>query len=407
MSRGKRVPVYLFIIVLVFFIIGLYNLFSLRFRIGDIYPSYSSLRSDPLGTKVFFKSLAGLDNLDVERNFQSMSKFMGDRHTTLFVLGITGYWMEMADPDIYRALSGLAASGGRLVISLYPSKKASEPVSAEDKKDQEEDKTHEDPGNNKQDKGDLKDKKASESLSERWGLSIAPSEEQGVFSADLNLRPGHEDLPSSIKCTFTQYFTELDDEWDVIYARKGLPVIIERKFGAGSIVLCADSFLFSNEAMMSERYPGLLAWLVSQGVKIHFDESHFGIQKTLGITDLTHKYGLQGVLLVLLLIAGLVIWKTATHFVPPFDGNGTKEAEIRTERDHLDGLVGLLKRNIPPKALLKTCVEEWEKTFIGDRDFLRARIEKVRELIEASDTQADPVQSYKTIYDKISERNRL
>ena len=39
------------------FVAGLIQLFLLRFKAGDVYPAYSSLRSDPLGTQVLFESL--------------------------------------------------------------------------------------------------------------------------------------------------------------------------------------------------------------------------------------------------------------------------------------------------------------------------------------------------------------
>ena len=41
------------------------HLFQLRFEQGDIYPAYSSLRADPLGTKVFYESLETLPGLSV------------------------------------------------------------------------------------------------------------------------------------------------------------------------------------------------------------------------------------------------------------------------------------------------------------------------------------------------------
>jgi hypothetical protein len=401
--KGNRFPAYLFVILLILFSIGLYNLFSIRFRAGDIYPAYSSLRSDPLGTKVFFKSLDSLDDINVERNFQSMSKIIGDQHTTLFVLGITNNWMETIDAEEYRAFSRLAASGGRLVISLYPSKEVSKTESSV--KDQKNDKSTEPTENKKQDKEDAKTKKTSESLLKQLGLGIALSKEQVKISADLMIKPEDTNLPSSIKCHPTLYFTELNENWNVIYARKDQPVIIEKKFGAGSIVLCADSYLFSNEAMMSDRYPGLLAWLAGQGAKIYFDESHFGITNAMGIADLARKYGLQGVFLVLLLITGLFIWKVSIHFIPP--GNKMQETGVSTEKDHLDGLVGLLQRNISPNDLLSACVKEWEKSFVGDKGASQARISKVKEVISETDTHIDPVQSYNNLCKKISERKRL
>lgn len=400
---GKRFPLYLLIVILIFFVAGLYNLFSVRFRAGDIYPAYSSLRSDPLGTKVLFKGLAGLDGIKVERNVQSLAKFSGEKDMTFLVLGASRDWVEAQGQNAYQAFSGMAASGGRVVISLYPSQEVDKSDAAADAKDREKDKGE--GTGKKEDRRDLQNKKQEESLLKRWGLSIAYSKEQGAISADLR-KNGVADLPPTIKCASTIYFTGLDKGWDVIYERRGLPVMIEKKFGAGSIVLYADSYIFSNEAMLSERSPGLLAWVAGSGVKICFDESHFGITKDRGIVNLMYKYRLQGVILVLLLIAGLFLWKTATRFVPPFKGGRTEEPGLRTERDHLDGLTGLLQRNILSKDLLNICVKEWEKSVAGDKRYYRDSVSKVRELLDEPGMHTDPVQSYNKISDHISERKR-
>ena len=44
------------------------RLFQLRFETGDVYPEYSSLRSDPLGARVFYQSLEQVGNMEVSRN---------------------------------------------------------------------------------------------------------------------------------------------------------------------------------------------------------------------------------------------------------------------------------------------------------------------------------------------------
>lgn len=407
MSRVNRFSTYLFVAALIFFGIGLYNLFSARFRIGDVYPAYSSLRADPLGTKVFFKALDGLDDINVERILRPLSGLTGDKDTTLFVLGVDRAWMETGDPDIYRALSWLTASGGRLVISLYPSAGAGGSDALDEEEGEAQDKGDEEGGENGQVNGEVKDKDMPGSLSERWGLDIASSEGQAEMTADLEKDAEGADLPSSVKWGSGMYFTQLDKGWDVIYARKGLPVLIEKRSGPGSIVLCADSFFFSNEAMMSERHPGLLAWLAGQGHEIRFDESHLGIGKDTGIADLARKYGLQGVFLTLLLIAGLFLWRVSTHFMPPLKGNKKEETWVRGETDYLDGLTGLLQHNIPQKDLLNTCLKEWEKSFAGDRGLNRQGASMARELMHSPEIQGDPVEAYNKICDKISERKRL
>ena len=44
------------------FLAAVSYLMVLRFESGDVYPVYSSLRSDPLGTRAFYDSLEDLEN---------------------------------------------------------------------------------------------------------------------------------------------------------------------------------------------------------------------------------------------------------------------------------------------------------------------------------------------------------
>ncbi len=61
------------------FVFGIVRLFELRFSAGDIYPPYSSFRTDPLGTKALTESLRGVPNLSTSRFFQASSKLGGGR----------------------------------------------------------------------------------------------------------------------------------------------------------------------------------------------------------------------------------------------------------------------------------------------------------------------------------------
>ncbi len=56
------------------FFYGLFHLFQLRFELGDIYPEYSSLRTDPLGTMALYESLQKLPGLSVGRDFSAENR---------------------------------------------------------------------------------------------------------------------------------------------------------------------------------------------------------------------------------------------------------------------------------------------------------------------------------------------
>ncbi len=54
------------------FVVGLAQLFVLRYEVGDVYPPYSTLRADPLGTKALVDALGVLPHVEVRRNLNRL-----------------------------------------------------------------------------------------------------------------------------------------------------------------------------------------------------------------------------------------------------------------------------------------------------------------------------------------------
>ena len=52
------------------FAFGIFRLFEFRFEAGDVYPPYSSLRSDPLGAMALYESLEKIPGTDRAPRFQ-------------------------------------------------------------------------------------------------------------------------------------------------------------------------------------------------------------------------------------------------------------------------------------------------------------------------------------------------
>ena len=84
MNRSAHPVIALAILALLGFGWGLWQLFTIRFETGDVYPPYSSLRADPLGTKALHDSLNSLNALRVGRNFRPLGRFADPRNTTAF-----------------------------------------------------------------------------------------------------------------------------------------------------------------------------------------------------------------------------------------------------------------------------------------------------------------------------------
>ena len=74
-------------LALALFAFGLVQLFRWRFEAGDVYPPYSSLRTDPLGTQALFESLQAIRGVSVERNYQPLDR-RKPTSGTIFYLGV-------------------------------------------------------------------------------------------------------------------------------------------------------------------------------------------------------------------------------------------------------------------------------------------------------------------------------
>ena len=187
---------------------------------GDVYPPYSSLRSDPLGAKALYESLASLPGLVVERMYKQRAALEGARET-MFVLGVDPVSFSSVKEKELEQFEKLVENGGRLVIAFVP-------VRA------------------RIDHGDTR------AIEERWKLRF-------------RYRRGTEDDRSAMPRA-TALFFEAEEPWRPM----GDHDAVERDFGRGSIALVADSFPLSNEGLREARDADFLASLAGPATKIVF-----------------------------------------------------------------------------------------------------------------------------------------
>jgi hypothetical protein len=175
-----------------------------------------------------------------------------------------------------------------------------------------------------------------------------------------------------------------------------MPVVIERQYGSGSIVLVADSFLVSNEALRSDRHPLLLARLVAGPPIVIFDEEHNGLRDNPGIATLARKYRLHGVVAGLVLLAVLFVWKNAVRFIPAYEQDRAG-SDVVAGKESGEGFINLLRRAIRPAAIFETCVVEWRKAFSQKP----RELAKVEEIWAQEQTRPardrDPIAAYRKI----------
>jgi hypothetical protein len=411
----KTLPTILLALLLAGFMGGLIHLFNLRFEAGDNYPPYSSLRADPLGAKALYESLDRI--IPVRRYLQPLSKLGEGRDTTLLWLGDDAKDLRFL-PSEFKDLETFVRTGGRLVIGLLPIldrprlnrfvtrprggrgappgpgglPPATAPTNSPSFQ----------PGDEFADLRKI-------SMRDRWNLSFAyaelsKTEDKKIIPASAVRRATNDSaLPGTIAIHTTLSFDKLDPGWRVIYARVNgtnqLPVLIERALGKGSVVLCADSFAFSNEALRRERQPGLLAWFIGSARGVLFDETHLGVQSEPGVATLARKYRLGGTFVVLLLLGALFIWKNSASFLPPYDEQVAAERDDHVMgKDSTSGFINLLQRNIAPADLMKVCLEQWNAHFTHARKPSAAKLEAMQRVIDAENArepgQRDAVRVY-------------
>jgi hypothetical protein len=193
-----------------------------------------------------------------------------------------------------------------------------------------------------------------------FALGYLKKPENAVATLHAERRDGS--CEPSIAWRSLAFFDKLRAGWRVLYECEGKPVMIEKQVGAGSIVLCSDSYFLSNEALRNHRAPAVLAWLAGGRTRIIFDELHHGVAENPGIASLARKYRLQAFCGVLLVIAGLFVWKNAVPLVPA-DASRAEHSDVLTGEDSFAGFVNLLRRNIAPRDLVGACWGAWQQSF--------------------------------------------
>jgi hypothetical protein len=412
----------LFVLVTAGFILGLGYLFQLRYRAGDVYPAYSSLRADPLGTKAFFDALAKAGDRTVRRNLHNLEQLDLPADTTVFCLGLGVDDISGVPEQEFNRWEKLARGGGRLVLSILPGRDiaidAHQPMTEKNlpvTEPNDDDRSEADNKAAQRRPPGARERRAAEpretetrnlvAVPIRWGFEMAygalPITNDGAAgSVPVHRRPDGA-LPSELTWHSGIVFSQLSDDWRVIYARDAeAAVVMERRFGRGSIVLLSDSYLVSNEAMRMDRQPELLAWLAGRHRTIVFDETHLGVTENPGVMTLARKYRLHGLFVGLSVLAVVFVWKSAVPFAPgPEEPRHEPAHDIASGRDSSAGLVNMLRRSIPAGTLSSVCFEQWKAGHL--REKARAKLERMEAVVQAEQAlparERNPVATYQKL----------
>lgn len=356
---------------------GILNLFERRFDEGEFYSPYSSLRSGPLGTSVLFESWPSLPGRTTSRYYESKFTENAGAGRALMVLGTTPELLRHVDAEEFNTINQFIESGGLVVVGLtggnpkeitHPETGPSDPDPK--KKEADSKRTAE---KLRPDRKVPVNKYANKSrepvdLEVRWGFRMdhRPLPLDGEGNAIFpETQPASEFASRStpLKVHSGIFFTGLTNGWKTVAQARQLPVIVSRSFGKGKVVILSESYWFSNEAMQGDRPTDFLVGLLGDRRALIFDEAHLGTVVEHGTAELMRKYGLQGLVLGLLILVGLFIWRNSTSLVPPTSvGIGASSARIVTGRDSGAAFTQLLRRSVPQRELIPTCIRVWQES---------------------------------------------
>ena len=292
------------------------------------YPNYSSLNNSEQGTKAYFDALARLD-FAPSRNYKQLSKLEG-RRAAIFYAGTEMPLFRFSDEKELRQFEQLAQRGARVVIALDP----------EAVVEMRPDKT-------------INKKSAPEdNLKSRWGIELAPRDrkvpnEDRAFLQRLDMRP------------VNWQFSSWAPSWTPSHQRNDAPLFLERTLGKGSIVLIANSKLFTNRELLIRPDSEVLAAAPGAYHDILFDETHLGLEDTGTVLSLARAHGLHWMLVGFTILAILYVWRSAFSFVPR--ASASTDAAVGGRDAHV-ALSNLLRQSVPAKSVLRVAAEEWSRS---------------------------------------------
>lgn len=362
---NRAVPALGLVVLLALLAFGFGTLYRLRLSQGAGFPAYSSLRADPLGTRALYEALARLPGWRVERRFAPLEQAEANPPRTIVLAGVPfRAWDNFAGPD-FDALEAAVRAGSRLVIVMQAEVVSDTPRAfvLPVPKDTSDEKSAPKPGEKEKgrekEKTDAPPEVPKADLARRWGITLGRRE---LFDRDRGaeravLAPAT--LPASLAWESDLFFeVRAGSGWRTLYRRGGEPVVVEIARGLGSIVLAADSYFLSNEALQRDRSTALLAWLVGPNTNVEFDESHLGVEEDVGVAALARRYGLTAAAATLVLLAGLYIWRSTARFVPA----PAEAPDLILEVRPTAGLEALLRRALPRAELASACLLVWRRS---------------------------------------------
>lgn len=403
------------------------EMYQREYATGGDFEKYSTYRADPYGLSAVYNALAEMPGLLVGRNETNPVLLDGGPDTTLIFAAVT----RGPDPlPLVEALERFVHSGGRLVLTFDPNDAydwaggdcVKDPWHASISTEGELEADPDSPGESDSEGSDEEEAEFEDTVETvdteiRWGYSVNCAPMLGASEGEVRLGTGvrameEPELPASVAWLSLLHFEGSGPLWKTIYTRDTMPVVLERQMGAGSIVLCSDTYPLSNEAQQKQRLPGFIAWLAGPSHTILFDEYHLGVSRDPNIMVLLQRYRLHYLLIALLGVALLFLWQSASPLTPRRPLHELEHRDAAASRRVQTGsMTYLLRRSLSRADLLSTCYAQWRDSAgrlrgLPEKEDLELR-DLVRSVTEEGGPPAAIVWAYREMTQRIQKRSRL
>ena len=355
------------LMAIIFVVIGV-QMFRVRAEVNGVYPEYSSLRADPKGYRILFETLSRLESIRVERFERPLTELASGTGKTLVLAGIAPSGLSTEQTKL---LDDWITKGGTLLVA-FSSLGAFSSQPAERNR-----------GETPADPGQPENKTLRDEVGkfESWGIRIIWSRQSLVSPLQSNLFADQSSWAGHL------YIQPTKGDWEVLGKARDLPVVLQRRFGAGKLVMLADSYPLSNIALAAHRNAELVSWLFPQHSTVIFDETHFGIVEHPGIIGLARQYGLDGAFVAILGLAGLYLWASRYSLRPIQRVRREFEPAVRGISGN-EVFTNLLRRTLPAKDLCATCLQIWKQK--GQTNPIKqARLENLLSSLPAATSQVE------------------
>jgi hypothetical protein len=360
--RNDRLIAYILIglTVAIFLVIGV-QMFKVRAEVNRAYPEYSSFRADPKGYRILFETLSRLPSIHVERSVQPLKEVPSGNGKILVVAGLPP---GGAPAEETKLLNDWMTNGGTLVAAFSARQFDSNQENQKDPLPSESKWLHDEVGK-----------------IESWGIRILLSKQNLTAQLQSNVFADQSSWAGRF------YIQPTKSDWDVLAKARDLPVVLQQRFGAGKLILLADSYPLSNIALAAHRNAALISWLFPEHSTVIFDETHFGIVDHPGIIGLARRYGLDGAFVVILGLAVLYLWASRYTLRPVRRIRAEFEPAVRGAGGN-EIFTNLLRRTLPTADLCAVCLQIWKQKGPTNQT-KQARLENLINALPATTSQVE------------------